>query len=116
MKNKKVIICLFIVLSVSFVFLCKTREPFLEDDVKKLLDNDPPCLLTDEIKHQYKKDGKDACNLLGSGVCSKCSNCKWLHNKCISSGGGGGGGGLSGLLVQVGSGIGRHQAELIKRL
>ena len=79
--------CLLIILILFAIVLLSIINPkyetFLIDDIKKILDTNPPCLLTDE----QKALGGNYCSNLSKNICNKtegnCNDCEWSNNKCI---------------------------------
>jgi hypothetical protein len=68
----EIIIILFAIIIIS---LFVPIETFLVDDIKHILDTDPPCLLTDKM---VKRLGNNYCSILSEKVCNKCGHlCKW---------------------------------------
>ena len=61
-----------------------TIENFLVDKLIYKLQNDPPCLLNDNVKQIFTNRGQDYCSQLSKKVCTKCEkDCLWDNNKCI---------------------------------
>ena len=78
---------IIILIAVIFLAVINNKyETFLIQDIRDILDKNPPCLLTPQIKTYYSGMNKDPCSLLSQTVCKMCNKrgeCKWTGNKCV---------------------------------